>query len=330
MTFSISSIRSQTEAPALAGDVAAVGQLKAGVHNGNVEAVRKAAKQFESLLMEQMLKSMRASVAQSDLWDTDETKMFQGMYDQQTAMDISSRQGMGLADMLVRQLLPQDGGVAARRADVYSHGQMPVSRTTLKHQVEASLAADTSGLESPVKQATESQTALTVTDKGTSASGVPQGDDFISRIYNGLQRASSLIGVSPKAIAAHAALESGWGKREIRDANGRNSYNLFGIKAGEGWQGRVAEITTTEYVNGSPVKQVDKFRAYDSYEDAFADYAKLLASNDRYGQALNKGADVTGFALALQRGGYATDPNYALKLTQVAKQSRLQALATAS
>ena len=330
MTFSISSIRSQTEAPALAGDVAAVGQLKAGVHNGNVEAVRKAAKQFESLLMEQMLKSMRASVAQSDLWDTDETKMFQGMYDQQTAMDISSKQGMGLADMLVRQLLPQEDGVAARRADVFSLPQMPASRVMQKRQAETSLANVPSGLATLTNQHATANTGLAITDNAVPASNAPQGDDFISRIYNGLQRASSLIGVSPKAIAAHAALESGWGKREIRDANGRNSYNLFGIKAGDGWQGKVAEITTTEYVNGNPVKQVDKFRAYDSYEDAFADYAKLLASNERYGQALNKGADVTGFALALQRGGYATDPNYALKLTQVAKQSRLQVLATAS
>lgn len=123
-------------------------------------------------------------------------------------------------------------------------------------------------------------------------------------------------------MLGQAALESGWGKRELRAADGTPSHNLFGIKAGSNWAGQVVEAVTTEYVNGVAHKTVEKFRAYHSYADAFRDYANLLRTNPRYAEVLAQaagGLDADGFALGLQRAGYATDPSYADKLIRIIK-----------
>ena len=130
-------------------------------------------------------------------------------------------------------------------------------------------------------------------------------------------QASQASGVPPQLMLGQAALESGWGKREIRMADGSNSFNLFGIKANAGWNGKVAEVMTTEYKNGVAYKQVEKFRAYSSYAEAFQDYAGLISNNPRYAGVLQQGGDVAGMAQAIQKAGYATDPKYADKLVSV-------------
>jgi flagellar protein FlgJ len=130
-------------------------------------------------------------------------------------------------------------------------------------------------------------------------------------------QASQATGVSAPLMMGQAALESGWGRREIRLPDGSNSYNLFGIKATGNWNGKVAAVTTTEYQNGVPHKQVEKFRAYGSYAEAFNDYANMLGNNPRYAAVVQNGQGASGAAQALQRAGYATDPNYADKLVKV-------------
>ena len=132
-----------------------------------------------------------------------------------------------------------------------------------------------------------------------------------------MQVATRETGIPAQFILAQAAHESAWGRREIRMPDGSPSHNLFGIKAGAGWTGKVAEITTTEYVNGQPRKVTARFRAYDSYEDAFRDYARLLKHNDRYAEVMRRGQTAEGFAQGLQKAGYATDPAYADKLEKV-------------
>ena len=144
---------------------------------------------------------------------------------------------------------------------------------------------------------------------------------FQERLAGHAEEASRSTGIPAKFMLAQAALESGWGKKEILAADGSTSHNLFGIKAGNGWKGRVVEAVTTEYVNGVPQKRVEKFRAYDSYADSFRDYANLLRSNPRYQSVLANATDVAGFAQGLQRAGYATDPNYAAKLTNIITQN---------
>ncbi|MFZ3288720.1 MAG: flagellar assembly peptidoglycan hydrolase FlgJ, partial [Telluria sp.] len=133
--------------------------------------------------------------------------------------------------------------------------------------------------------------------------------------------ASRATGIPAKFMLGQAALESGWGKREIRNADGSASHNLFGIKAGPGWKGKVASAVTTEYVNGVPHTRVEKFRAYDSYADSFKDYAKLISNNPRYEKVLAAAGDASSFAHGLQKAGYATDPLYAAKLTRIIKHS---------
>jgi flagellar protein FlgJ len=140
---------------------------------------------------------------------------------------------------------------------------------------------------------------------------------FVQRLLPHAREASAGSGIPAAFMLGQAALETGWGRSEIRAADGRNSHNLFGIKAGGSWKGDTVDIVTTEYVNGKPQKQVDSFRAYDSYADAFRDYAALLRGNARYRNAVAGGQDAAGFARGLQQGGYATDPNYAQKLMSV-------------
>ncbi|WP_175885457.1 glucosaminidase domain-containing protein [Burkholderia sp. BCC0044] len=148
----------------------------------------------------------------------------------------------------------------------------------------------------------------------------PEQQAFLAEIMPHARRAGAMIGTAPELIAAHAALESGWGTRPLKNARGETTHNLFGIKSAGGWQGESAAAATTEYVNGAPVKMVDHFRAYRGYAGAFLDYATLLRDSPRYAGALNTGDDAHAFASALKRGGYATDPAYVSKFVTMARQ----------
>jgi len=150
----------------------------------------------------------------------------------------------------------------------------------------------------------------------------PRQRAFVADVLPHARRAAAMLGASPDLIVAHAALESGWGQHPLRHPDGRSSYNLFGIKATGGWKGGVVDSATTEYVNGAEIKTVERFRAYRGYADAFGDYATLIKGNRRYAGALGHGDDVVKFATGLVRGGYATDPRYASKLSQIVAQMR--------
>ncbi|HEY5799447.1 MAG TPA: flagellar assembly peptidoglycan hydrolase FlgJ, partial [Burkholderiaceae bacterium] len=142
---------------------------------------------------------------------------------------------------------------------------------------------------------------------------------FTDKLAGYAEQASQATGIPAKFMLGQAALESGWGRRQIVGADGKPSNNLFGIKAGPGWKGKVTEALTTEFVNGVPVTKREKFRAYDTPADSFADYARLLRSNPRYENVLANSSDAASFARGLQRAGYATDPQYAAKLTRIIK-----------
>jgi flagellar protein FlgJ len=129
--------------------------------------------------------------------------------------------------------------------------------------------------------------------------------------------AAKSTGLPAHFIIGQAALESGWGSREIKSAGGAPSHNLFGVKAGRSWDGDVAAAKTSEFVSGVKEKVVDKFRSYSSYAEAFKDYANLLKNNPRFSKVLEAGNDPAAFAQGLQRAGYATDPAYASKLTRI-------------
>jgi flagellar protein FlgJ len=157
--------------------------------------------------------------------------------------------------------------------------------------------------------------ALTPPLKGDGSS--PKVDAFVDKLAQPAQAASAATGIPARFIIGQAALESGWGKSEIKKADGSTSHNVFGIKASKDWTGKTVSTVTTEYVNGKPQRVVEKFRAYDSYQEAMTDYANLLKGNPRYAQVINSSRDVNGFANGMQRAGYATDPHYAKKLMSI-------------
>lgn len=274
----------------MALDTRSLEQLRAQAKQSPDQALKAAAQQFESVFLNMMLKSMREATPQDGMFDNEQTKMFTGMLDQQLAQSMASR-GVGLADIMVQQLSRNMAG----QAEVGKPAVMPAS----------------SGAQPPAAPALQGMSAL------PSAYSENAQQNFVDRMAPFAMQASRASGVPAQLILGQAALESGWGKREIRMPDGSNSFNLFGIKATAGWNGKVAEVMTTEYRNGIAYKQVERFRAYSSYAEAFQDHANLIGNNPRYAEVMQQAGNPSGMAVAIQRAGYATDPHYADKLARV-------------
>lgn len=301
-------------------DVQGVDALRHAVRTSPQEGMKQASKQFEVMFMQMMLKSMREATPSDGLFSSSQEKTYTSMLDQQLSQNLSGR-GLGLADAMFAQLKRTMGGddVQLAPADGLG-GEMPGARP-----LGMPLAMDSQHFAQPMpplKRAPDLSFYETATAQATmSRSVLPQAhvEQFVSRMLPAAQRASQASGVPAQLIMAQAALESGWGKREIRADDGRASYNLFGIKADKSWKGPVVETTTTEYVNGVAQKIQAKFRAYSSYEESFTDYARFLTSNPRYADVLAT-KDPAEAAHGLQRAGYATDPQYGGKLVRIMKQ----------
>ncbi len=279
---------------ALAADTRGLDELKFRAKTNPEAALKDVARQFETLFMNMLLKSMRDATPQDGMFDSEQTRLYTAMLDQQLSEKMSAR-GLGLADIMVRQL--QRGSAVVPGAN----GEVPAAPAALPAAVPA---------------------APGVPAQPPAAAGSTR--DFVNRLWPHAAEASKTTGIPAHFIVGHAALESGWGNREIKGADGAASHNLFGIKAGRAWAGRTVDIVTTEYVNGAPQKMVDRFRAYDSYAEAFRDYATLIRGNPRYAGVVEGARDAESFARGLQQAGYATDPQYADKLTRVINGSVLR------
>lgn len=257
-------------------------------------AARTAAVQFETLFMQMVLKSMRDATPKAE-GDNSGKDTFTSMLDTQMARQFAGRPH-GLADMIEQQLTRHMQNLPPVSA------QNQVSTVSMAGQAWGAGAAQpavAAGAASPL-----------------GAAGASPQMAFVERLMPHARAAERETGVPASYILGQAALESGWGKSEMRHADGSPSFNLFGIKATGGWRGGTVDARTTEFENGEAVKQVARFRSYGSYTEAFADYARLLANSPRYGQALRAADSPEGFAGGLQRAGYATDPDYASKLTR--------------
>jgi flagellar protein FlgJ len=250
-------------------------------------AIKETARQFESLFMQELMKSMRQASVSSGLLENDGTQLGTEMLDTEFAGKLTGMKG-GLSDAIARQLERQMG-LAAKPA-------------------------------SPSPAATTAPAVNTVSQR-TPLRAPASASEFVARHTEAARAAEASTGIPATFMVAQAAHETGWGRREIRMADGSNSFNLFGIKAGADWKGPVARVTTTEYVDGAPRKVVQAFRAYSSYDAAFADYASLMKTSPRYqgvvGDVATRSADPMRFARGLQSAGYATDPAYADKLARV-------------
>jgi len=282
------SVRPNTTADAGALDALrdpAGNALRARAASDPKAVIKAAAKQFEAMFMQQLMKSMRESSLASGMLENSGTQMGTEMLDTQFANKMTGLPG-GLGDVIARQLERQMVGV------------VPAQNAP----AQAVPAAGAAG--APVR----SDAALSVK---------PSQEEFLRVHQQSALGAQAQSGIPASFMVAQAAHESGWGQHEIRNADGSSSHNLFGIKAGANWKGAVAQVTTTEVIDGQPRKVVAKFRAYASYDESFRDYAQLMKDNPRYSSVVAAGNSVEGFAKGLQRAGYATDPAYADKLTRV-------------
>jgi len=266
---------------ALAGDARSLDALRNAASRDPKAAAHEAARQFEALFMQELLKSMRAAQVGDGLLDNEGSRMGTEMLDAQMAGSFAGRPG-GLSQLIARQLERQMG----------SH-QVPIAKPEVK----------------PLQDQVQAEDAGRVVRSPERAAAA-----FVQRHEQAAQAAERASGIPATFMLAQAGHESGWGRRELRRADGAPTHNLFGIKAGAAWRGAVAEVTTTEVVDGEPRRVVQRFRAYASAAESFADYAALMKTQ-RYRAVRAAGDDAQAFATGLQRAGYATDPHYADKLS---------------
>ena len=288
----------------LALDVAAAGDLRNRLRSDPQAGVRQVASQFEGMLLHLMLKSMRDATPTSGVLDSEQSRFFTAMGDQQVAQELASQAPLGFAGLIERQLARQRGGVAAATPATLSAEQPALPALPARRPMSVATTA------LPLAPA-----AAGVPPKA-SADRAQSPRDFVDRVWPHALQAAAVTGVPAHFLVAQSALESGWGKRELRTADGSPSFNVFGIKAGRGWPGATVEVQTTEFVDGMPQTVRAKFRAYASYAEAFRDYAQLLSSHPRYADTIGQ-QDGVQFARSLQRAGYATDPMYADKLARI-------------
>ena len=291
----------------LTADARSLNALKADAGRSTPESIRETAKQFESLFMRELIKSMREATQKTGMLDNPGTDLGTDLYDQQLSVSMSGQKG-GLGDLIAKQLATQMGvelssgndGIPDTLALASSASLSSLPRTSSDPAANArKLSSALDGVATKPKRApTESQ-----------ANFVRQHSEVANRI-------EAATGIPAGFMIGQAGHETGWGKFEIKVKGGQPSFNLFGIKAGASWKGKVAEVTTTEYVDGVAQKKVAKFRAYGSYEEAFNDYARLISESPRYEKVRTQGKTAQSFAAGLQKAGYATDPEYAAKLSR--------------
>ncbi|MBR9874018.1 MAG: flagellar assembly peptidoglycan hydrolase FlgJ [Vibrionaceae bacterium] len=272
--------------------------------DGDHEALRAAARQFESIFTSMMLKSMREANEgfESNFMNSQNEKFYRQMLDEQMASELSASGSMGLADMIVAQLTVGQGGDKSETA----------VRDATNNAVEYRRVDP--------QKAREIEQRLIESGELTRSNSVPARFDspesFVSSMKPYAEKAAKALGVEPSLLLAQAALETGWGQKVIKNARG-SSNNLFNIKADRSWQGDKVTTQTLEFHENTPVKETAAFRSYSSYQDSFNDYVRFLNDNPRYEVALQKRGDSESFIRDIQRAGYATDPGYADKVLQV-------------
>jgi flagellar protein FlgJ len=310
-------------------DVNSLTTLKAQVKSDDPEALRAAAKQFEGLFLQMVLKSMRDAMPREGLFDNEQSRMYESLLDQQLALSMSSKGTTGLAALIEKQLVRKSGPPELFDQGLPLNPENPgfpldpetLGRLDARTRTELLKAYEVLG----GAQAVSGRSASASVAAYAGAQGADPASSFVARMRPHALAAERDSGIPAHFMVAQAALETGWGKAEPRFADGRSSFNLFGIKAGKGWKGATVEASTVEYVDGQAQRQTERFRAYGSYAEAFTDYARLLTESPRYSAAAAS-RDGAGFARALQNAGYATDPQYAAKLERIISSPALKDL----
>ncbi|MBK1673446.1 flagellar assembly peptidoglycan hydrolase FlgJ [Ectothiorhodospira shaposhnikovii] len=301
-------------------DMSGLAELRARTQGDAAGASDEVARQFEALFIQQMLKSMRAAMPTDGGLTGEHTRFFQGMFDQQIALDMARGEGIGLREQVARELAggQSTAGVPGGELRMPSH-RIPAMRAA----IEASVAASAREEVRP-GTATGRRSAAAAGRGSSEASWSPESPQaFIRDLWPHARRAARALGVAPEVLVAQSALETGWGRHVITHGDGRSSHNLFGIKADRRWEGERVHVQTLEYVQDVPELQRAAFRSYGSLADSFEDYVNFIKTNPRYRQALQAAGDTEGYVRALQAAGYATDPAYADKILNILERGTL-------
>ena len=310
-----------TAAAGLALDARSLASLRKAAATDPEASAKEAASQFEALFMQQILKSMRAAMPKSGMFHGPGSETYTSLLDTQLAQAMSGAPG-GLADLIARQITRHMETVRSGERAHASAG------TSAGAGVDAGpgsggranrIAGSAVPPGGPIEGTDGARDAQALRDSFAKRLDSHQAE-FVERMWPHAMAAQERTGLPAAYVVGQAALESGWGRRDIRDADGRPSHNLFGIKATGGWQGETVAVMTTEYVDGEPRKVVEQFRRYDSYADAFTDWARLISGSARYAGVL-KAASAADFARGLGEAGYATDPRYSEKLERTINQT---------
>ena len=297
-------------------DLGSINKMREAIASGDESVLQEAAEQFEAIFVQMMLKSMRK--AQDALADEDspfnsqQVKFYRDMHDQQLATDLTAGGGMGLADIIVKQMgQSEDSYLPASviRSDGNLNSLNRDRVVAVEQAQETVLASESKGVKSAAKD-----------------SMFDTPEDFVETLRPYAEQVAEKYGMDAKAIIAQAAVETGWGKFVIHNADGESSHNLFGIKANSKWEGEQAVVDTLEFNSGIPQKQKAAFRSYASLEEAVDDYGRFIVTQPRYQQAVEQASDAHSYTRELQSAGYATDPNYASKIMAVYHSDRLNGL----
>lgn len=289
----------------LAADAQSLGKLKLDAGSGTPESIQETAKQFESLFMKELIKSMRQANAsmKSDMMDNAGSDLGTDLLDQQFAVQMSGQPG-GLSQLIAAQLTRQAAAQKEATQGASASPALPAATSFTPARPSPSLSPATA------------PAAHSLNTGKTSRAPHAHQVAFVNKLSDAAAQVERSTGIPAGYMIGQAGHETGWGRHEIRHKGGAPSFNLFGIKATGNWTGKVAEVTTTEYVNGVAEKKVAKFRAYSSYEESFKDYARLIGDSPRYAKAKLQTSSPQAFASGLQKAGYATDPDYAAKLSR--------------
>lgn len=315
-------------------DLNALQSIKYQSKSDKTGALDAAAKHFESIFVSMMIKSMRDAnkvFSEGNMLNSSESEFYQQMFDSQLAVSLATGKGIGLAEVIKRQLskdlntpslaIPPEGLPLSesRTFNLENYARLPF----VSSQKITALDETVQSIDKLIEALPETTPSVNQLEPDVKVDAVndtihfDSPEDFIASLYPYAKDVEQKTGIDARLMLAQSALETGWGKYPILKANGQPSFNLFGIKSHAGWQGETAHITTTEYRGGIAMNEKANFRAYTSYRESFRDYADFLQSNARYQDALEHVEQPRQFAEKLQQAGYATDPNYANKINRI-------------
>jgi len=262
------------------------------------------AKQFESVFVGMMLKSMRQAKLADGIMDSSQSDFYRDMYDQQLSVHLAGESGIGLADVIEKQLSPDNHSVSVVR-------EQSIADYERRHLIQKAAKNSRDQL------TTEPEIKRLLTEAKATSRPINSAADFIKQLRPYAEQAAKKLGVDANVLLAQSALETGWGKSVIKAKDGSSSHNLFNIKADRSWQGQQTKVETLEFKQGVAKKEIAGFRSYQSYQESFNDYVDFIKTNPRYKTAIKMAEKAERYVHELQQAGYATDPKYAEKVMKI-------------